>query len=86
MTPTDREREFVYSEKHAPGTAAVKQAPSVLTVARAPLTTRIREDFARALKRASPERQLGGIEPHTLQDILEEAIEPWLRINGYLPE
>jgi hypothetical protein len=53
-------------------------------VSRAPLTTRIRSDFAAALKRASLERQLNGITPNTLQDILEEALEPWLRKNSYL--
>jgi len=37
-----------------------------------------------ALKRASLERRLKAIEPNTLQDILEEAIEPWLKTNGYL--
>ena len=49
-----------------------------------PLTTRVRADFAAALKRASLERQLDGVIPNTLQDILEEALEPWLRSNGYL--
>ena len=39
------------------------------------------EDFAKALKRASLERQLKGLEPNTLQDILEEAIEPWLEVQ-----
>jgi hypothetical protein len=53
-------------------------------VSRMPLTTRIRTDFAIALKRASLERQLSGTVPNTLQDILEEALEPWLRLNGYL--
>jgi hypothetical protein len=53
-------------------------------LAKAPLSTRIRADFAAALKRASLERQLSGKEPNTLQDILEEAIEPWLRNNGHL--
>ncbi len=48
------------------------------------LTTRIRKDYAAALKRASLERQLQGVKPNTLQDILEEALEPWLRKNGYL--
>jgi cell pole-organizing protein PopZ len=51
---------------------------------RAPLTTRIRTDFASALKRASLQRQLEGQHPNTLQDILEEALEPWLRQHGYL--
>jgi hypothetical protein len=45
----------------------------------------MRSDFATGLKRASLERQLGGIEPNTLQDILEEAVEPWLKAHGYLP-
>jgi hypothetical protein len=42
-------------------------------------------DYATALKRASLERQLQGILPNTLQDILEEALEPWLRNHGCLP-
>ena len=54
-------------------------------IARAPLTTRVRADFAAALKRASLERQLKGVFPQTVQDILEAALEPWLRSNGYLP-
>jgi len=49
------------------------------------LSSKIRTDFAEALKRASLERQLNKIQPNTLQDIIEEAIEPWLRSNGYLP-
>jgi len=51
---------------------------------RAPLTIRFRSNFATALKQASLKRQLEGVTPNTLQDILEEAIEPWLRSNGYL--
>jgi hypothetical protein len=54
------------------------------SVSRVPLTTRVRSDFATALKRASLERQLEGVYPQTLQDILEQALEPWLRSNGYL--
>jgi hypothetical protein len=44
----------------------------------------MRADFAEALKRASLERQLAKVEPNTLQDMLEQAVEPWLRSNGYL--
>lgn len=51
---------------------------------RTPFTTRVREDLASALKRASLERQLQGIEPSAVQDILDEALEPWLKANGYL--
>lgn len=53
---------------------------------RSPLTTRIRSDLATALKRASLERQLAGEKPNTLQEILEEALEPWLKEKGYLKD
>ena len=51
---------------------------------RVPFTTRLRTDLAQALKRASLERQLQGVLPNTVQDIFEEALEPWLRDKGYL--
>jgi hypothetical protein len=72
-------KEFVYGGKPA-------QAPTatVPTVSRVPISTRIREDFFVALKRASLERQLSKSEPHTLIEILEQAVEPWLKSNGYL--
>jgi hypothetical protein len=81
-----RENEFVYaSAKKGDKPAEQAAVPSTLPHARSPISTRIRSDFATALKRASLERQLNKIEPNTLQDILEEAIEPWLKSNGYLP-
>jgi hypothetical protein len=70
-----------------PPAAVEKQEPRTPTmnvIGRMAFTTRIRTDFATALKRASLERQLSGITPNTLQDILEEALEPWLRANGYI--
>ena len=75
-----REREFVHGIKANAGTTP---APSQ-RVKRVPISTRIRADFATALKRASLERQLNGIETHSVQDILEQAIEPWLKSNGYI--
>jgi hypothetical protein len=77
------EKEFVFQAK-PPVHTEPPPTPSPSTVSRSPISTRIRSDFAAALKRASLERQLAGIEPHTLQDILEEAIEPWLKTNGCL--
>jgi hypothetical protein len=53
---------------------------------RVPLTTRIRHKFAAGLKRASLERQLTGEKPNTVQDILEEALEPWLKERGFLKD
>ena len=76
------EKDFVYRSKANQAKPEVKSAAN--QIARAPISTRIRTDFAQALKRASLERQLNGVSPNTLQDILEEAIEPWLRSNGYL--
>ena len=58
--------------------------PPRRSIPRSPLSTRIRTDFAKALKRASLDRQLKGVEPNTLCDILEQALEPWLKSNGYL--
>ena len=80
-----REREFVYGTGSKPKAEVATQPPAPTTnVARSPISTRIRADFAAGLKRASLERQLQGVEPSTLQDILEAAIEPWLKANGYL--
>jgi hypothetical protein len=59
--------------------------PSGITpVGLIPVTVRLRPDIAGALKRASLERQLAGDEPFSQQDIVEQAIEPWLRSNGYM--
>ena len=80
-------REFVYEGKGnaaPPDITPQTQAPAAPVINRVSLSTRIRDDYAKALKRASLERQLKGVEPNTLQDILEQAIEPWLRSNGYL--
>lgn len=53
-------------------------------VALVPVTVRLRPEIANALKRASLERQLSGDELHTQQDIVEQALEPWLRQEGML--
>lgn len=72
------EKEFVYGKK---GQGVAVAAP---TLNRVPFSTRLRADFAAALKRASLERQLQGVEPNSLTDIFEVAIEPWLKANGYV--
>ena len=86
--PVDRavETAFVFGQKATP---AAEEPPAAAPVpqplSRSPLTTRVRSDFATALKRASLERQLSGTTPNTLQEILEEALEPWLKTHGYVP-
>jgi hypothetical protein len=77
------EKDFVFSRKPQ-AAEVVTPVTQLAAIARSPLTTRVRADFAAALKRASLERQLNGVFPQTVQDILEEALEPWLRRNGYL--
>jgi hypothetical protein len=49
-----------------------------------PVTVRLRPELAGALKRASLERQLHGETLFTQQDLVEQALEPWLRQQGYL--
>ena len=74
------EKDFVYHEKPGGGSPST----SSIALSRTPLSTKLREDFAKALKRASLERKLHGQEPNTVQDILEESLEPWLKKHGYL--
>jgi hypothetical protein len=89
----EAEKQFVYRGKlpavapPAPTQSAPAQPAPVAAqlVDRLPLTTRLRADLVTALKRASLERRLRGIEPSALQEILEQALEPWLRSNGHLP-
>ena len=93
--PTDRalEEEFIYggSKGRPPGSPArspqkpeTPPAQQTAPASRVPFTTRVRADLAKALKHCSLERQLKGVEPNTVQDILEAALEPWLKANGYL--
>jgi hypothetical protein len=70
------------------GDNAVSAKPVATTpdrTLRTPLTTRLRKDIGDALKRASLERQLRGESPSAVQDILDEALLPWLQDRGYLP-
>ena len=78
------EKRFVFG---GPAKPEVEPAPEKAAppVARAPITTRLRADYVTALKRISLERQLAGQTPHTLQEFLEEALEPWLTTHGGLP-
>jgi hypothetical protein len=49
-----------------------------------PVTIRLTPEIAGALKRASLERQLAGEDLFTQQEIVEQALEPWLRGAGYV--
>ncbi len=81
---TAREHDFVFGGRPATSEATLRPTAAA-NVASTPISTRLRSDYASALKRASLDRQLKGQEPNTIRDIIEEAIGPWLRTNGYLP-
>ncbi len=61
-----------------------KGRKSPVPVGLIPVTVRLKPEFAAALKRASLERQLAGEEIFTQQDLVEIALEPWLKKEGFL--
>lgn len=60
------------------------EPPRLLATLLVPVTVRLRPEVASALKRASLERQLNGVETYTQQDIVEEALLPWLQAEGLI--
>lgn len=76
------EKSFVFTK--APGHRPQSAAAPTPAINRVQLSSRIRDDYFAALKRASLERQMSRVEPSTIVEILEEALEPWLKNNGYL--
>lgn len=66
--------------------ASVRKAKNGAVIAPGliPVNVRVRPDIAAALQTASLDRQLQGIDPCSKREIVEEALEPWLRANGYL--
>ena len=62
----------------------VKQA-AVMSPGLISVNVRVRPEIGAALQTASLQRQLQGVEPFSKREIVEEALEPWLRENGYLP-
>ncbi len=61
-----------------------KKSAGVIPVGLIPVTVRLRPELAGALKRASLERQLAGEEAFTQQELVELALEPWLKSAGYI--
>lgn len=61
-----------------------KGKKSPVPVGLIPVTVRLKPEIAAALKRASLERQLAGEEIFTQQDLVELALEPWLKGEGHL--
>ena len=61
-----------------------RKAPGIAPVGLIPVTVSLRPELAGALKRASLERQLAGEEDFTQQELVEQALEPWLKSLGYI--
>ncbi len=61
-----------------------KRKSRTVPVGLIPVTVRLRPEVAGALKRASLERELDGEHLFTQQDLVENALEPWLKKNGFL--
>lgn len=86
------EKSFVYGAESKSEEKEPSQMPAAQTqkeilpqmVGRTPITTRARPEVASALKRASLQRQLAGASPSSMQDIMEVALENWLKENGHL--
>jgi len=84
----DRKNDF-HATPRKPATSAAPKSPKrkptrLQPVGLIPVTIRLRPEIAGALKRASLERQLSGEETFTQQDIVENALEPWLESEGYI--
>jgi hypothetical protein len=72
--------------QHGESTALPRasKAAATITPGLIPVNVRVRPEIAAALKTASLDRQMQGIEPSAKREIVEQALEPWLRANGYL--
>lgn len=61
-----------------------KKANRFQPVGLIPVTVRLKPEIAGALKRASLERELEGEDVFTQQDLVEQALEPWLQKHGFI--
>ena len=73
------------SARRPPKTIPLKRPRTSLHAALlVPVTVRLKPEIADALKRASLQRQLNGFETYTQQEIVEDALTPWLKSEGLL--
>lgn len=84
--PTQKPRQSAKQKETTERSAPPVQAP--IPVAAFPgvvsLNTRISASLGTALLAASMQRKIQRLEPFTQQDIVSEAVETWLKTNGYL--
>ena len=84
--PVDTAAEVVPESKEPKAKRAPKaQAPQYLTNRiTVSITTRLEQRTADALRRAHLEQKLKNVRPATQQEIMELAVQGWLKDNGYL--
>ncbi len=83
--PSPVERPTPASARRPPKTIPLKRPGTSLHAALlVPVTVRLKPEIADALKRASLQRQLDGFETYTQQEIVEDALTPWLKSEGLL--
>lgn len=78
---SEAEKDFVYGpEVETKEIESPQQKQTVLPKmeGRVPITIRVRPEIGTALKRASLQRQLDGVEPSSMQEIVDQALENWL--------
>ncbi|MCA9047177.1 MAG: hypothetical protein KDA89_00515 [Planctomycetaceae bacterium] len=83
--PAGTETEIQHTPQ-PPGAPAVPVTQTILPqmTSRINIGARCRPEIALTVKKVSLERQMTGREPYTMQDIIEEALQQWLTLNGYL--
>ena len=69
-----------------PEPARQRTPSAAITPGLIPVNVRVRPELAVALQTASLDRQMRGIRPHSKREIVEQALEPWLRSEGYLAD
>lgn len=79
-----RDSNIVEKIEGGPRPTKSKKASRFQRIGLIPVTIRLRPEIAVGLKRASLELELDGEEVFTQQDLVENALEPWLRKNGFL--
>jgi len=85
QTSSEREKPATPKKSATTTQRSPKKKPTRLQpVGLIPVTIRLRPEIAGALKRASLERQLNGEETFTQQELVENALEPWLMEEGYI--
>ena len=82
--PSDLNARHEAKSMHPTQTLAKRKQSRLQPVGLIPITIRLRPEIAGALKRASLERQLRGEEVFTQQQLVENALEPWLIDEGYI--